>query len=163
MLFILEQWELCLKILHSSSGIFLSSEWQFYSLVWCIKWCPQTFFPENINMVLSDVEIQPRSYVYCRYGLSLYSPDKKIQKRKVIIYCTCNFLGGKGLICTIKGLCKVTNLICSSVYLILWNSLTIVYKGVLIRELIGCGLLYTYVNEGKYGLGWAMGDCMVWI
>lgn len=35
------------------------------------------------------------------------------------------------------------------------HSMTIVYKGVLIRELLGCGLLYSSVNKGNTGLGWA--------
>jgi len=39
----------------------------------------------------------------------------------------------------------------------------IVYKGVLIRELLGCGLLYSSVNKGKYWSRVGMGDFMVWI
>lgn len=44
---------------------------------------------------------------------------KKKKESNPLLYRYLQVIGKKGLICTIRGLCKVTKLICSSVYLML--------------------------------------------
>lgn len=80
--------------------------------------------------------------------------DTKKKMNPLLSLSTCD-CWEKGLICTIRGLCKVTNL--ANLFFCISNSMkqsmTIVYKGVLIRELIGCGYCIVLWIKGNIGSG----------